>query len=95
MKDFIKKVNEQTYLIDDMRIYRFDDKWNHAVDRIDAAFKKAKDHEEFKKQMVTRLRRIKHATKLYYAIAVLHEKGFDDIAAIYDGKLIMDKLTEE
>lgn len=83
------------YKVNDRRISNYGELWTHTVKRIQDAEKKAKNYEEFAKKMVTRLKRITHEEKVYCAIAVLHEKGYQEIVDIYDGKLLMDELTKD
>jgi hypothetical protein len=67
--------------------------WKHTKMRIDSAKSKAKDDEDFQKKMVTRLLRIKHDEKVYYAIAYLRDCKYDQVVEIYEGKILMDQLT--
>lgn len=73
---------------------RYDQLWGHTIMRIENAEKKAKNYEDFVKKMVTRLKRIKHEEKIHYAIAVLKEKGYDEVVDIYEGKLLMDQMSQ-
>jgi len=52
------------------------------------------DKEKFIKQMVTRLHRIQHIEKVHYAIKVLIERGHQDVAEIYDSRLVMELLAD-
>lgn len=83
------------YKVNGHHVSSYGELWDHTKKRINDAEKKAKNREEFAKKMVTRLKRIKHEEKVYAAIAVLHEKGYDEIVDIYDGKLLMDELTKD
>lgn len=67
--------------------------WFHTKMRIDNALSKSKSEEEFKKKMVQRLMKIKHKDKLDYAIEYLKDKGYIDVAEMYESKIMMDELT--
>lgn len=80
-------------------VNRYDELWSHTVMRIRNAEEKATvngilDKNKFTKQMVTRLNRIEKIEKVYYAISVLIERGHQDVAEIYDSRLVMDILAE-
>ncbi|MFW6242899.1 MAG: hypothetical protein ACOC2W_01960 [bacterium] len=77
-----------------IHVSRYDKLWDHTVMRIENAENKAKNYQDFTKKMVTRLKRIKHEEKIHYAIAVLKEKGYDEVVDIYEGRLVMDKLSK-
>jgi hypothetical protein len=83
------------YKINDFYCDKHTPQWNHAEDRIRSFQIKCKDDEEFKKKMVTRLKRIKNEEKIYYTIAVLIEYGYHDVAEIYDSQLVMNQLIGE
>lgn len=85
-------VDETLIKVDGYEVYTFTDDWKHTEDRVLAAKKSAKNEEEFKKKMITRLKRIKHRNKLYCAVAVLHKYGYEEIANMYTGRIVMDKL---
>lgn len=82
------------YIINDFQISRNNSLWHHTMDRVLDFEKKYTDKDDFEKKMVTRLKRIKNLEKVYYTIAVLVERGHNDIAEIYDGRLVMESLTD-
>lgn len=91
----IEKVSINLVKVDGFNCYTGSEHWLHAEDRILSAKRKAKSDEDFKKKMITRLKRIKHQEKLYYAVAVLHKHGYEDIANMYTGRIVMEKLMAE
>lgn len=80
-------MNKEVYIDKDSEL------WKHTKMRIDDAKNKSKDDEQFQKKMVTRLLRIKHDEKVYYAIAYLRDCKYDQVVEIYEGKILMDQLT--
>lgn len=83
------------YNINGYRVDRFDKLWNHTIDRVESFERKYTDTEEFKKKMLVRLNRIKQVEKIYYTIAVLIERGHEEIAEIYDSKLVLITLADD
>lgn len=86
----------KTYInIGDFVVIKNSDLWKHTEMRIINAEKKSLgDNKKFVIQMVSRLKKIQHIEKIYYAIAVLQERGHNDVVDIYNGKLIMEKFLE-
>lgn len=82
------------YEINGTYVSRHDSLWNHTLDRVISFEKKYPIKEKFEQHMVTRLKRIKNLEKVYYTIAILIERGHEDVAEIYDGRLVMESLTE-
>lgn len=81
-------------IINGKHIEMYNKHWNHAEDRVRAIkAKHGNDYFAFKKEMTTRLKRIKREDKLYYTAGVLIHLGYPDIAELYDSKLVMNKLT--
>lgn len=91
----IEKRDEFAYVVDGHPVFRKSELWEHTEDRVLAAKKSAKSEEDFKKKMITRLKRIKQEQKLYYAVAVLHHHGYEEIANMYTGRIVMDKLMRD
>jgi hypothetical protein len=86
-----------------MLVSKYNDLWDHTVMRITNAEKKrgvvdgnhrTGDYEKFVNDMVVRLKRITHVEKLHYAIAVLKERGHEEVVQIYEGRLMMEKFLE-
>lgn len=83
-----------------MTINRYGTLWYHTKKRVDDAENKAKnangelDLGKFAQIMITRLNRITHEEKIYYAISYLKEKGYNDIVDIYEGRLFMDEFVK-
>lgn len=75
-------------------INKYSELWSHTKMRIDNAENKAKDRDDFCKKMIQRLMKIKNRQKVDYAIAYLKEKGYEDIADMYESKIMMDDLTQ-
>lgn len=50
--------------------------------------------QEFLKLMVQRLQKITNMDKVYYAVAVLNEKGYSDVVDVYEDRILMDKMLE-
>lgn len=74
--------------------------WEHTKMRIRNARDKCTkdgvlDYEKFKNQMILRLTKIGHKQKVYYAMAALVEMGYEEIAEIYDSKLLFDVLMDD
>ena len=90
----IKKV-ENGYYVNGVYVSRFSQLWHHTWSRIDGFEQKCKNREDFVNKMVTRLKRIKDEAKIYYTIAVLVERGYHDVAEIYDSRLVMNALSDE
>ncbi|MNM09757.1 hypothetical protein D3C81_198730 [compost metagenome] len=91
--DGVKKTS-YGYEIDGHRVYKTDKLWTHTVDRMGTWDKKL-SREEFAKKNTTRLKRITKKEKLYYAIAVLVDMGFDkEIIDMYDAQIVMNELTD-
>lgn len=82
------------YIVNDIRISKHNSLWQHTMDRVLDFEKKYTDKDDFEKKMVTRLKRIKNLEKVYYTIAVLVERGHNDVAEIYDGRLVIESLTD-
>lgn len=80
---------------------RYSDLWQHTKKRVNDAEDKARnpkgevDQVKFAKLMVTRLQRITHEEKIYYAIQYLKDKGYNDIVEIYEGRLFMDEFVRK
>jgi len=83
------------YQVNDKFIYKDDALWKKTMDRIINFEKKYPNKEDFEKHNVTRLRRITNLEKVYYAIAVLIERGHTEVAEIYDSRLVLEMLSEE
>lgn len=77
-----------------MTVIKRNQLWDHTEKRIINAENKSKNNEEFVKKMVTRLSRITHQEKIYYAIEVLKERGHNDVVDIYEGRLVMDEFLK-
>lgn len=92
MSTAIKKITDNIFEIDGFRIYRGTKMWVHAKHRIDE-FKKL-PHDSFMKKMYTRLKRTTHKDKLYYTIAVLYDMGEEDLADLYDAKIVAELLSD-
>lgn len=67
--------------------------WFHTKMRIDNALNRSQSEEEFTKKMVQRLMKIKNKNKLDYAIEYLKDKGYTNVAEMYESKIMMDELT--
>lgn len=50
--------------------------------------------QEFLKLMVQRLQKITNMEKVYYAIAALNEKGYQDVVDVYEGRILMDQMLK-
>ncbi len=80
---------------------RYSDLWQHTKKRVNDAEDKTRnsngevDQVKFAKLMVTRLQRITHEEKIYYAIQYLKDKGYNDIVEIYEGRLFMDEFVRK
>ena len=83
------------YIINRFIVNRDDYLWEHTMKRVNDFEAKSKSREDFVKKMVTRLKRIKNLDKVYYTIAVLVEKGYHDVAEIYDSRLVLENLSFE
>ena len=49
---------------------------------------------EFLQLMVQRLQKITHMEKVYYAIAVLNERGYSDVVDVYEGRILMEEMLK-
>lgn len=78
-----------------IRISEYNELWDHTMNRIITAERKAKDYQDFVRKMVTRLNRITHEEKIHYAIAVLKKRGHNDVVDIYEGRLLMDHFLKQ
>ena len=83
------------YIINGTRVYYESKLWDYSLKRTIDFEEKCKSKEEFEKKMLTRLKRIKNDCKIYYAIAVLIERGHHEIAEIYDSRLILNLLSDD
>lgn len=83
------------YVVDGFHVYKSDKLWKHTVDRM-GNWGTTLSREEFAKKNMTRLKRITKKEKLYYAIAVLVDMGFDkEVIDMYDAQIVMNELTNE
>ena len=79
---------------------RYDPLWKHTMKRIKESREKCTkdgvlDYEKFKNQMILRLTRIGHKQKIHYAMQALVDLGYQEIAEIYDSKLLFDVLMDD
>lgn len=81
------------YLVNGVSVSIYSAEWDHTMDRVKQFEKKYPDKEEFEKKMITRLKRIKNLDKIYYTIAVLVERGHNEVAEMYDSRLVLETLT--
>jgi len=79
---------------------RYNPLWKHTMMRIRNAKDKCTvngvlDYEKFKNQMILRLTRIGKDAKIHYTIQALIELGYQEIAEIYDSRLLLDVLMSD
>ena len=78
-----------------MYINKYSVLWEHTEMRIKNAEEKSKgNNEKFVVAMVARLKKITHIEKVHYAIAVLKERGHEDVVDIYEGRLLMEEFLK-